>query len=81
LRRENAEVWLFEIESGIVRRKRATLTHVIARLDRATEYSGPSESYTNGSDYWFPAFAGMTVRAMRESARPSASLPEPKGTF
>jgi hypothetical protein len=37
---------------------RATFTAVIARLDRATQYSGPSESHASGGDYWFPAFAG-----------------------
>src|ERR1700710_609881 len=40
LRRENAEVWLFEIRIGSRVRERATLTAVIARLDRATQYSG-----------------------------------------
>jgi hypothetical protein len=40
--------------------ERATFTAVIARLDRATQYSGPPESHTNGGDYWFRAFAGMT---------------------
>jgi hypothetical protein len=41
-------------------RDRATFEAVIARLDRATQYSGPPESHTSGGDYWFPAFAGMT---------------------
>jgi hypothetical protein len=40
--------------------ERATLTTVIARLDRATQYSGLPEIHTDGGDYWFPAFAGMT---------------------
>ena len=43
-----------------MKRKRATLTAVIARLDRATQYSGLPKIHTNGGDYWFPAFAGMT---------------------
>jgi hypothetical protein len=41
-------------------RERATSTIVIARLDRATQYSGRTKSHTNGGDYWFPAVAGMT---------------------
>src|SRR6267154_2132057 len=48
LRRETVEVWLFEIRIGSRVRKRATLTTVIARLDRATQYSGRLESHSNG---------------------------------
>ena len=36
------------------------LTPVIARLDRATQYSALSESHMHGGDYWVPACAGMT---------------------
>jgi hypothetical protein len=43
-----------------VERERAAFTPVIARLDRATQYSGLPEIRTDGGDYWFPAFAGMT---------------------
>jgi hypothetical protein len=42
-------------------RGRATPTPVIARLDRATQYSAVLESHINACDYWFPAFAGMTI--------------------
>jgi hypothetical protein len=63
---------------------------VIARLDRATQYSGPPESDTNGGDYWFPAFAGMTdlcagVTAERAFPRTThlmirALTPQPRST-
>jgi hypothetical protein len=46
---------------------------VIARLDRATQYSGLPESHTNGGDYWFPAFAGMT--GARYSFSPAGAWP------
>src|SRR4051794_14570799 len=38
-------------------------------LDRATQYSGLPEIHTNGSDYWFPAFAGMTIEMERHRLR------------
>src|ERR1051325_7639994 len=41
-------------------RGRATLTAVIARLDRATRYSGLAVIHANAGVYWVPAFAGMT---------------------
>jgi hypothetical protein len=50
------------LNQEVVKRERAAFTIVIARLDRATQYSGPTESHTTGGDYWFPAFAGMTIR-------------------
>jgi hypothetical protein len=45
----------------VVKRMRATLTVVIVRLDRATQYSGLPEIHTSAGDYWVPAFAGMTI--------------------
>src|SRR4051812_32904120 len=50
-RRENAEAWLFEIvDQTFEPQQRATLTTVIARLDRATQYSAHPEGHTNGGD-------------------------------
>jgi hypothetical protein len=40
---------------------RDPLSAVIARLDRATQYSGPQRLTRNALEYWFPAFAGMTL--------------------
>ena len=78
LRRENAEAWLFEIRIGQNEAHgRATLTAVIARLDRATQYSGPPEIHTNAGDYWFPAFAGMTNLYARPSHLSSAQERQP----
>ena len=51
----------FARTTAVVMCERATLSHVIARLDRATQYSGPPEIRTNGGDYLFHAFAGMTI--------------------
>jgi len=31
---------------------------VIARLDRAIQYSQASENFTGGSGYWMPRFRG-----------------------
>jgi hypothetical protein len=45
--------------------QRAAITAVIARLDRATQYSGLAVIHTNGGVYWFPAFAGMTAGVIR----------------
>jgi hypothetical protein len=49
-----------KIESEEMAPERATFTAVIARLDRATQYSGLAVIHANGGVYWFPAFAGMT---------------------
>jgi len=38
----------------------APLTSVVARLDRANQYSS-AEIFADGGDYWIPAFAGMTL--------------------
>src|SRR3954467_11040429 len=57
--------------------ERATLTTVIARLDRATQDSGLSEIHTDAGAYWVPAFAGMTTRAA--AASPTALRPPATG--
>src|SRR4051794_7169558 len=50
----------------------APLTGVIARLDRATQYSGLAVIHANAGDYWVPAFAGMT-NLCAATTRPSYS--------
>jgi hypothetical protein len=61
-RRENEKSWLFEIRIGSCEADaRATLTPVIVRLDRTTQYSKTVEIFARGGVYWFPASAGMTA--------------------
>ena len=73
LRRENVEAWLFEIvDEKNEAHERATFTSVIARLNRATQYSAAPECHTNGGIYWFPAFAGMTILCLATTRLNSA---------
>jgi hypothetical protein len=39
---------------------------VIARLDRAIQYAATVVLLSDVSDYWMPAFAGMTSRDLGE---------------
>jgi hypothetical protein len=45
----------------------AAIAAVIARLDRATQYAVPLAINLHASEYWIPAFAGMTRGALLSS--------------